>query len=151
MAFPQYPSGMPGLGVILQRGNALCPESFVDIGRIGNINGPDASRATHKTSAHSRVPSTAHTYIPGMVEPGKLQFDLFIKTDTGQDVQMAEDFKLGTQLDWQLVYTVDSLNSVILASGFLDGFKLTHPVDGVVMAQVSIKLSGNLYYFSGGV
>ena len=147
MAFPNYPSGEPGLGVLLLRGNAGCPESFVVQGRVGNLTGPDSSRATHKTSAHSSDPSSAHTYIPGMLEPGKLTFDLFIKTDSQQDRQLATDFANGTIIDWMLQYTVDTLTSHIDFTGFLDSFKLTHPVDGVVMAACSIKLSGKIFYF----
>lgn len=147
MAFPVYASGEPGLGVILQRGSSLCPETFTDVGRVGNLTGPDMSRATHKTSAHSRDPGAAHTYIPGMLEGGKLTFDLFIKTDNASDRQLAADFKAGTIIDWRLVYTVDSVSSTFDFTGFFDAFKLTHPVDGPVMAACSIKVTGTLYPF----
>lgn len=147
MAFPAYSSGEPGLGVMLMRGNAACPENFADVGRVGNLNGPDMSRAAHKTSAHSRTASAAHTYVPGMLEGGKLSFDLFIKTDNAADRQLASDFKNGTILDWRLQYASDSLTSNFDFTGFFDGFKLSHPVDGVVMANCSIKLTDQVYPF----
>lgn len=147
MAFPNYPSAEPGTGVMLQRGNAGCPESFVDVGRVGDFAGPDSSRAAHKTSSHANDPAAAHTYIPGMLEPGKLAFPLFIKTDSQQDRQLATDFATGAFIDWRIKFNVDTLGSAIDFTGFLDQFKLTEPVDGVVKCEISIKLSGKLYYF----
>lgn len=145
--FPNYPSGEVGLGVQLLRGNAGCPESFTAVGRVGDFNGPDSSRAAHKTSAHNTDPSAAHTYIPGMLEPGKVTFPLFIKTDTAADRQLATDFANGTMIDWMIQYDTDTLNSHIDFTGFIDSFKLAHPVDGVVKCDISIKLSGKIYYF----
>lgn len=145
--FPVYTSGEPGLGVQLLRGNAGCPESFVALGRVGDFTGPDASRAVHKSSAHSTDPASAHTYIPGMVEGGKVAFPLFAKTDTAQDRQLATDFADGTMIDWRIQYNSDSVNSSIDFTGFLDGFKLGNPVDGLVKIDISIKVSGKIYYF----
>lgn len=151
MSFPNFPSGQSSSGTLLQRGSGGCPETFTTVGRVGNINGPDMSRAAHKTSSHSTIPAGGgpayHSYVPGMIEPGKLTFDLFMKTDNSSDRLLLADFISGNYIDWRIVEP-DQLGSLVGFNGFLDAVKLEAPADGVTKASCSIKLTGAVYWFS---
>jgi hypothetical protein len=150
MAFPVYPSGQSAAGTLLQIANALSPETFSTVARISDITGPTSSIKEVDTTSHSTVPAGGgavfDTWIPTVISGGTISFKLFIKTDNANDRLLLSLYVNRTFFDWKIVEP-DSLLSVIEAAGFFNKFNLTSPVAGVTQADMTIRISGVVYFF----
>src|SRR5690348_13987418 len=150
MAFPNYPSGQSGAGTLFQLPNTLSPETFSTVARIGNIKGPSSTYDRAVTTSGAAVPAGGgpvfKTFIPTVIDPGTISFDLFIKTDNANDRLLLAHFRNGDILDFNIV-EADSLLSVTRGTGFFQKFDMDHPINGAVKAACTFQLTGPLYWF----
>lgn len=150
MAFPNFPSGQSGAGTLFQLPNTASPEAFATVSRIGNIKGPSSTYDKAETTSGAAVPAGGgpvfKTFIPTVIDPGPINFDLFIKTDNADDRRLLAHFRNGDNLDFRIV-EADQLNSIINGQGFFTKFDLDHPINGAVKAACTFQCTGPLYWF----
>src|SRR4051812_27390956 len=112
-------NGMIGYGVTI--GSSLTNGSFVAIGQITDVKGPE-NDATSVDISHSTSPSTFHEFIAGMGDAGELDVTvLYNKTDTNTVYGYHRQMRY-----WQIVCP-DGGNFV--CQGFLKKMGTTVPID----------------------
>jgi hypothetical protein len=135
-----YSSGQSAFGTKLQRGEGNSPEIWDTVANVGNINGPQVTVASVKTTSHS-TGLPYDTYIPTIIDPGKVSFDLFIKTDSSGHRQLLSDLQNRAIGDWRMVFP-DNGSSAWYFSAFFTKFGITSAVADVTKASCEMQLTG---------
>lgn len=137
-----YSSGQSAFGTKLQRGEANSPEAWDTVANIGNINGPQVSVGSAKTTSHS-TGKPYDTSIPTLIDPGKISADLFIKTDSAGHRQLLSDVQNRTISDWRLVFP-DTDSTTFYFTGYFTKFGITSATADVTKASIEITLTGEI-------
>lgn len=125
-------------GLILKIGNAASPEVFTEIQEVRSINGPGGSAAVIDVTDLS---SLAREKRMGIADEGQLSFEMmYIPSDT-QHALLRTQRANRTETNFQLDFT-DSPVTTWSFAGFITTFTISAQVDGVVMANVTIEITG---------
>lgn len=129
-------------GTLLKIGDGAVSEAFTTVAEVKSISGPqfdtdDIDVTTHDTS------DGFHEHIAGLKEGGELGFDInFVPTHATHSLATG---LLGSYMEngdkrhnFQIVFP-DSTTWLI--PGFVKSFSINAPVDDVLSASVSIKVS----------
>jgi predicted secreted protein len=131
-------------GTLLKIGDGGSPsESFTTIAEVKSITGPGLTSdsldvTTHDTSDGYRE------FIQGLKDGGTLDFDInFVPTLAEHDAStgLLSMYDDGDRHNFQMVFPDDSETTWTIP-GFVQNFSINAPVDDVLSASVSIKVSG---------
>lgn len=130
-------------GTVIRVGNAAVPETFTAIAEITSLTPPpfvqEAIEATHMES-----PDKFREFIPGLRDAGEFSFDInFIPENPTHDWIDGVVGKVfnGAVNNYQL--QVPSTPAVIVTMrGFFSQFQLNAPIDGVLTATCTLRVSG---------
>jgi hypothetical protein len=137
MAYPTQ--ALTTQGVVVQRGDGGSPEVFTAIGEITNFNGPTGATPTIDAST---LESLAREYRLGLADFGEFSFTLrFVPANT-QHTALYNDFKNRTQGRNFKVLLTDTPTSTLSFTGLVSGFAISGENDGLIEAQVTIKITG---------
>ena len=127
-----------GYGTTLSRGNGATPEVFTAIGEVKDISGPGLSvddvEATHQGS-----PDGFKEFVPGLIDGGEVAFDIQLVDDETTQEQVITDLNARTKRNYKLV---SPGGGGWTFAGYVKGFEPSYPVQDVVTASVTIKVSG---------
>lgn len=128
------------LGTIIKVGDSGSPEVFTAIPDVTGLDGPSASKDEKEVTDLS---STGREFLPLVVDPGEISMTLNFRSDNTVHQGLWTDFASTTPVvrNWQLIDT-STVPKTMAFSGFLKGFKLSHPVNDIRTADVTIRLSG---------
>lgn len=132
------------INTLLQFGNGASPESWTTIANVSSINGPTISVNVVDITSHSNADAFRRKR-GTLIDPGEITFELFF--DPSEDTHSAATGVLGDLLNrvsqhFRLNYPAPVSGFYIIFTGQITNFSLSHPVDGVVSANVTITISG---------
>jgi hypothetical protein len=118
-------------------------ETFTTIAEVMDIVGPSMSLGTHDVTNHSSSGAWKEV-IPGLLEPGEVTFPIaFLPTTPthSQSTGLLRDMKNRTKRNFQIVFTDAGATAWTIAA-YVTGFEPTMPVDGLLGADVTLKVTG---------
>lgn len=141
MAFPSR--AIFGLGTHLRIGDGNVPESFTKVAEVRTISGPTLTTDILDVTSHCSQ-GGVREFKGGLIDPGELTFTLNF-----QPGEPTHGVKNGLQRD-QLAKTVRNFELAFPPGigfvwefvGIITGFPLTFPIDEVITADVTIKITG---------
>ena len=117
------------------------PVYFTEI--MGAITGVDPTVTTHDTTAHDTV-GNVKTSIPGLVDNGKISFEMFFQDEDLKIVTKALGYvnsRLGGGLtDTFTLFYPDGYKETF--TGYVDSLQRTQPLDAPQTIKVSIVVAG---------
>lgn len=134
-----------GQGTLLQMGDAATPtEVFTTIAEVRDITGPSISRDTLETTSHDT--SDYRTFIGGLADGGEVSFD--IQFGPAVTTHIDTSGLLSKLVSSSLPTTTTNFRIVMPGSkrwnfaGIVTGFEMSAPIGDLLMASVTIKISG---------
>lgn len=128
-------------GTVLAVSAAGSPPSFATIPEIRTIGGPDGSANLIDVTDLS---STGKEYLLGLKDEGAFNLGMMYIPGNAVHATLRSGFSLGTTLQFRLTFQ-DTTTTVWEFTGLVQNFQLSAGVDGVLEAQVTIKVSGSIY------
>lgn len=126
-------------GTYLQIGDGATPtEVFATIAEVKDISGPEMTLNMEDATSHSS--GGWREEIPTLLEAGDVTFDVnFVNDATQADLKDAQTAR--TRLNFRIVFPLDTpLTNAF--SGYVTGFGYSAPVEGILTASVTIRVSG---------
>ncbi|WP_447979084.1 phage tail tube protein [Candidatus Nitrospira bockiana] len=128
-------------GTLLKRGDGGSPESFTTVGEVKSISGPSTEVDSIDVTTHSSAAAGAYReFIPSLIDPGTVEFDLnYVPSDVTIH-GMRNDMVNRTKRNFQVVLP-GGIQTISFA-GYVMSFPLEFPTDDVAQASVTIKITG---------
>ena len=141
MGFPSQ--AIFGLGTQLQLGDGGSPEAFTTIAEVRSISGPTLTTDILDVTNHDSQ-GGVREFKAGLIDPGELTFDIAFQPGEATHGAIS-----GLQAD-QLNRTVRNFKLVFPTGvgvtwafqGIVTGLPVTFPIDEVITASVTIKITG---------
>jgi len=138
-------TGISSFGTLLKVGDGQTTETFATVAEVHDISGPgiklDLIEATHHES-----PDATREFLPGLKDLSEVTFEIaFVPTNATHSLTTGflKDWKDRTKRNYQLVFP-DTGPTTWAFSGYVTGFNVKAPVDGLLTADVTIRLTGAL-------
>lgn len=134
-----------GYGTILRYGDGGSPQTFAEIGEVGDFEDGDTIELVEVTNHQS--PNNRREYIAGLKDGAEISFPVnYIPEDPTHDRATGLRGKIGEVLDFQLVAPgeTETYNFSALVMGVTRSF----PVQGVMQMTVNLKKTGADSYTS---
>lgn len=131
-------------GTLIQVGDGLSPQTFSTINQVGNITGPKSVAAVKETTAHSsQIPH--RTWIPTLIDDGQLAFPIFYNPADATH-NLTPPFGLEYLYTNRLtrafrLQETDPAATRRQFQGFVETYGENYPVDGVLMRDVTIRIT----------
>lgn len=130
-------------GTLIQVGDGATPtEGFTTIAGVKDIDGPGYTRS--EIDVTSQDSAGYRELIAGLKDGQALKFDLTFNPNnvTHAEVNgLLAKFVDGVTRNWRIVFPVNPARRWVVA-GFVKDFSMKEPIDGAIMASVSIRLTG---------
>lgn len=136
-------NAVSAFGTLLKSGNGASPESFTTIAELKSLSGPSFQADTIDVTVHN-TPTPFRRFISGLLDGGEVTFDInFIPTENthNYDYGLLHDFLQRSRRNYQIVFP-DSAATTWLIPGIVTGFQMSSDPADVLMASVTIKVSG---------
>ena len=128
-----------GFGCVLQ---VKIVSTLTTIAAVRDIAGPAV--ATNPIDASTRT-ARARAFLPGMRDSGEVTFDIAYDPDAATHAATGSGLvalQLGSTVSsWVLTFP-DTTPATVTFSGFITGFMLKEPMDDLMTADVTVKISG---------
>lgn len=141
MAFPSR--AIFGLGTQLQSGDAQVPENFSTVAEVRSISGPTLTTDILDVTNHESQ-GGVREFKGGLIDPGELTFDLAFQPGEpthGNKAGLQRDQLAKTTRNYHLVWP-PGIGFTWAFVGIITGLPLTFPIDEVITASVTIKITG---------
>ena len=137
-------TAISAFGTILQVGDGGDPtELFTGIAEIHDFSGPGISlniiEATHQLS-----PDAMREFVAGLKDLTELSFEIgFVPTEATHSLSTGflKDWSDRTRRNYRIVFP-DTAATTWAVSGFVTGFDISAPLEDMLTAAVTIKLTG---------
>lgn len=133
-------SALESQGMTLSVSPSGSPQSFVAIPEIRSIAGPDGQANWIDTTD---LDSTSKEGRPGLKDNGSLRLSIHYLPDNAAHTTLKSAFDNRTLKSWQAVFT-DSTSTTWEFDGYVLGFAIRNEVDGVTMADITIRITGDI-------
>lgn len=131
-------------GTFLQIGDGGSPtENFTTISEVKSINGLQMSAKQDDVTSHSSG-QPWRQFVSTLLDAGTVQFDInFIPTDATQSYVsgVLRDFSQRNRRNFKLIFP-DGASTTWAFTANVQDFKVQAPVDGVLLAQITLKVTG---------
>lgn len=136
---------LSSFGTLIKMGDGASPEVFTTIAEVRDISGPSWALGTEEVTNHDSA--GWREYIPTLLEAGEVSFDINFKGDATQgfaagSVYAAMTGKVKKNFTITLPSGVGATNDVLSFAGYVTGFELAAPVEGVLSASLTIMITG---------
>lgn len=131
-----------GLGGKLQRGDGAGSETFTTIAEVKNITGPSVQRAMIDATS---MDSTDEEVIPGIRSNGEVTFGCLLVDSDAQQQGLYTDLNTPTLRNWKFIannHASEGSKSTRTFSAYVQNIGEEYPFDGVMMRNVTLKISG---------
>ena len=133
-------------GTILSRRTSTGPDVFTTIGGVLGITGPSFSAEVAETTDQSST-SSFREYISALSTVGQITFDINYDPDDATHKSatngLIDDLKEGDIETWRIAFPDTPATERFVWTGFVAGFEVSAPVDGVLSAAITIQSSGS--------
>ncbi len=133
-----------GVGTEFRRWNASSG-IWEAMAQVKSINGPSMSRGTSETTALDTA-GGYKTFVGAFRDPGSVSLTMNFSRATYE--QMKTDFEDDAAKNYEIVLPDDE-NTTLEFEGLVTELPLSIPTDGVITADVTIKVSGQVDLESG--
>lgn len=133
-----------GVGTQFRRWNSVTG-AWETIAQVKSISGPGMSRGTSDTTALDTT-GGYKTFIAAFRDPGTVSLTMNFTRDTYE--QMKDDFEDDDAQNYEIVLP-DAETTTLEFEGLVTELPLSVPTDGVITADVTIKVSGAVTLDSG--
>ncbi len=130
-----------GYGTLVKMGDGGSPETFTAIAELrGDISLPGMESDEIEVTTHNNaVNGRAKEKIPGLIDPGTLEFEVnYVATDVTH-IAMRNAMYAQTKKNWQLLSPQGDLTTL---SGYVVSMPRTYPVGDAINAQIKILITG---------
>ena len=116
--------------------------TYVAIGEVVDISGPNASADTLEATAHG---DAWREYVPGLKDGGEVS--VTFRAEAGHAGQFGMFAKIGTgpfavKITWPLMVSTNTVNRSVAVDGILTGVGVGLPHDGLATMDGTFKVSG---------
>ncbi len=128
-------------GALLQYEDSGSPGTFINVAEIKDISGPGESLDTVDATTHSS-PSATREFLAGLLDPGEVSFSIaYDPEDASGQAFMIAALRTRELNNFRIVSktTNDAFREF---EGFVTGFEPKDPVEGIIEADFSIKVTG---------
>lgn len=125
-------------GVELKIGDGATTEIFTTIAEIVSFSGPGGTASIIDVTSLS---STAKEKRVGMMDEGKLTFEMNLNPDNVQHLALKTDRAARTLRNFKLVLT-DTTPTTLAFAAYVSGMSISGGVDDVVKCSVTLEISG---------
>jgi len=133
-----------GVGTQFRRWNSSTG-LWVAIAEVKSITGPGMSRGTSETTALDTT-GGYKTFVGAFRDAGTVSLSMNFTRDTYE--QMKNDFESDTAQNYEIVLP-DAETTTLEFEGLVTELPLSVPTDGVISADITIKVSGQVTLDSG--
>lgn len=131
-------AGIDAFGIALQRSNMVTPTAtFVTIGNVTSVSGPEIERETYDVTAHDSVDGWRE-FIGGLKDGGEVSLEL--NYDPSKHDSLVADFDDTAARDFKLVFPGGRGQWAFKA--FITGFSQEAPSDGQFSGELTFKVTG---------
>jgi predicted secreted protein len=122
---------------------------FVTIGEVTKLTPPnlavDSVDATHMVSE-----GAAREFIAGLINYGDIKVEMNLVPDSASDDLIRTLLVARAAVQWRITLPplTDSPNHILDGEGIITGYETDAPVDGKMVATLTIKVSGPVNYSS---
>ena len=120
-------------------------ETFTKVAEVGDIKGPDIQRQEQDVTTHDS-PLDYEEVIATIKKTGEVTFPIhWVPNDPTHDPEtgLYAALESGATIHWKLVATDDDTDPTTFSfSGFVNGFTGGFPVQGVIGADLKIRVTG---------
>lgn len=134
-------SALAAKGTLLKVGDGAGSETFTTIAEVLSIGGPSISQEALDVTNHSST-SGWKEYVGGLNDGGEVTFEVnYLPTNATHNATagVLNDLENRTLRNFQLVFPGSTTWSF---AALVTKFEPSAPVDGVLRASISLKLSG---------
>ena len=125
-------------GTLLKLGDGADPEVFTTIAEVKDISGPEMSLNMEDATSHDS--GGWREEIATLLEAGDISFDINYTADTTHETLQTAQYNR-ERLSFQIVFPMDTPITKEF-SGYVTGFGFGAPVEGILTASVTIRVSG---------
>lgn len=136
-------SAIDAFGTLLKIGDGAENETFTTVAEVTDISGPGFSVDVEDVTSHSSTGAWEEV-IPTIIRSGEISFSVnFIPTGAthSQTSGLLADMKAKTNRNFQLVFP-DNGSTTWTLSTYIVGFEPSMAVDGVLTADLTLKITG---------
>jgi len=120
-------------------------EGYIDVAEIHDISGPGIELSTIEAT-HHLSPDATREHMASLKDLTELSFEIaFLPQDAQHslDSGFLADWKARTRRSYRISFT-DLDATIWYVKGFVTGFEIGAPVEGLLTASVTIKLTGTI-------
>jgi predicted secreted protein len=128
------------IGTHLQKGDGASPEVFTTVATVGNITGPGLKGDAIDVTNHDNT-AMYKQFIVGLKEGGDVKFVLYFDPTEVTHTGLISTFESRTVTNWKLTLPVSPSQGWTF-EGVITAFDNKYDVNGALMADVTIKVSG---------
>lgn len=125
-------------GSRIEIGDGASPEVFTEIESVTDFNGFTGGRPLIDVTT---LASTGREFVTGIPDYGNLDFNIIYDGDETTHTDLYALFQNGESNTFRLVFP-DSPEEIYTFTGFVLNFQFSGPLDEVVRAAVTIKVTG---------
>ena len=135
-------SAIAAFGTFLKLGDgAGSSETFTTIAEVGDIDGPQDSVDTIEVTSHSS-PQARKEFIASLIDSGEISFPMWFVPDNPQQDATTGLQKYKNDRDIANFQMVFPDSTQVAFSALVTKFGIKAPVNGVLSADVTLKISG---------
>ena len=128
-------------GTLVKIGDGASSEAFTTIAGVQDVDGPDLSGTDEYDATHHS--STGKEYVQGLKDAGELSFPLVYDSDDTQQAALQAAGVADTLTNFQILLP-DTGATLLAFAGRVKSFKFNAPVEGVLTANVTVRISGSI-------
>lgn len=127
-------------GSQLKIGDGGGPEVFTTVVHVQDISGPELTADSRDVTSHDSA-GAFKEYVTGLLDSGEVTFDVFWDPDTATHVALRADLLSRVRRNFKLLWGSAPLETWDFA-GQITRFAPSAPVDGMLAASITIKVTG---------
>jgi hypothetical protein len=125
-----------GYGSVVEMTDAASPGTYTYLGEVKSITLP--SETTDSVDAtHMQSPNRTREYVEGLSDPGEFSFDMNLVPGSATDIAL-----MAAKGVRKIIRITFPNGRQLIFTGFRTGYEKTAPLDDVMSATVTFKVSG---------
>lgn len=132
-------------GTILKLESAPSSGVFASVGELVEHDFPEPTRED-LDATHEESPGDYREYIPSFKNPGEYGFTVNWNPNNAQHKRLIDLYDSGDTVNWQVLVPAAVPVTGAFAA-YVKGYKPLPPIDGVLRAKFTLKLTGTISGF----
>ena len=134
--------GFKAFGTLVKRGDGNTPETFTTIAGAKDVDGPGMKMDFEDTTTHSSAAAGIFKeWTPMLMDGGNIKFDILWDPNDVTHVGLQADQSAQVKRNFQVIFPT-APNKTASFAAYVDDFSFKAPVKGMLLRQVSLKISG---------